>query len=545
MSIDLSQIRTFDSILGTEDGTGNGMRDYILSLTLTADGFDGRTVDSTDLEFLTQAILAPTANEIANLNFIFDFLTRAVGVNALLEVDQDPVYKANLASALFRTDEQTQDLIDLIFNRHGDNLNVPRKESTQATGVQTFSRTTAPPGDILIPAGTRVSTTATSIVPAVAYTTVNDVTMVAATATPSPTTGLYEVEVPIIAVQDGDSGNQAAGAINIIVSGITGISATTNKNKAQGGEEAEANDVYVDRINAAIPGAELSTETGIFNVAFSVQNVSDVAVIGTGNPLMVRDGGNGGKVDVYLLSNLNEIQPVTDEVHAYSGAQNDYVMDNQPVEPNLTLHPITVKAYLAGVFQGTLASPADYSFVKDRSVNYQWSSLASDKITLTPAGHTTITGFGGADELRISYTYDRLIAEVQAIYDDPDGHDITMDIQVRKSKSATLNIALSAELLPGFTLVDVQNGIATVVDELFSIGSRILGQKGLQSVITEVIQASAEDIGIVQVIEPMVFALADGNDSLAQTSAVIDGNGNASINAAEFLQIGTITVSSI
>ncbi len=551
MAIDLSEIRTFDDILGTVDGSGDGMRDFILSLTLTEDGFDGTKVDTTDLEFLTQAILAPVANEIANLDFIFDFLSRAVGVDALLEVDQDPVYKQNLESALFRTTLQTQTLIDTLFDRHGDNLATPRKGATQATGTQTFSRTTAPVGDILIPSGTRVSTTATSIQPAVIYETVGDVTMVAATATPSPTTGLFEVEAPIIAVEQGDDGNQAAGAINIIVTAITGIDATTNTNKAEGGQSKEPNDVYVDRINAAIPGAELSTETGIFNVAFAQDNVSDVAVIGTGNPLMIRDLGNGGKVDVYIQSNLNELQPVTDEVHAYSAPVNDYILFKQPVEANLTLFPIVVKVFEASVEIGTLVVTTDFLLVKDRDVPStgpfrEWSASAQDLVQITPAGHAAIAGFSAtADELRISYTYDRIVARIQAIYDAPDGHDVTMDIQVRKSKSAVLNITAVVEPLTGFTLTQIENGIATFVGDEYSIGKRILGKSGLQSVITEIIQSNAAAIGIKQVIEPMTFTLSEGNDAVSATSAVIDGNGNATINEVEFLQIGTIIATSI
>lgn len=547
MAIDLTLIRNFSQIIGNVDGSGNGFRDFIYNNTTPVG-----SIDTLEVEYLYQSFLAPVANELANVYFYEDFKERAIDVVTLLEVDEDETYKSNLQAALFLTADQLQTKIDGLFDRHGENVNVARKDETLATGFQKFVRTAVPTVDITILSGTQISTVSSSGSPAVIFKTTADVTMYVSLASTylNPATGLYEIQAPISAVLYGDSGNQSAGSITVLVSTINGIETTRNDNATAGGQEAEGNSAFKDRILSAIPGAELSTETGIFNTAFDEDNVSDVDVIGTGNTLMERDLGVGGKVDVYLQTNNNDIQQVTDEAHTYSGGTNDYILDNQPVELNAG-YPVSIDVYdVSGNNIGSLTYTTHFTLEKDRDTSpsgpfREWSSLAQDYVSINATGHSYISGLGVATEIRVTYSYDSKILAVQEIYDDSDGHDVTMDIQVRKAKYAVLDVDLSARLLTGFTVNDVENSIATILGDVWSISERLLGDKGYQSVITQFIQANSVSIGIEYILEPLTLSLSAGNDDLGEMSATIDVNGDAQIDENEFYQIGTITVTSI
>jgi len=547
MAIDLTLIRNFSQIIGNVDGSGNGFRDFIYNNTTPVG-----SIDTLEVEYLYQSFLAPVANELANVYFYEDFKERAIDVVTLLEVDEDETYKSNLQAALFLTADQLQTKIDGLFDRHGENVNVARKDETLATGFQKFVRTAVPTVDITILSGTQISTVSSSGSPAVIFKTTADVTMYVSLASTylNPATGLYEIQAPISAVLYGDSGNQSAGSITVLVSTINGIETTRNDNATAGGQEAEGNSAFKDRILSAIPGAELSTETGIFNTAFDEDNVSDVDVIGTGNTLMERDLGVGGKVDVYLQTNNNDIQQVTDEAHTYSGGTNDYILDNQPVELNAG-YPVSIDVYdVSGNNIGSLTYTTHFTLEKDRDTSpsgpfREWSSLAQDYVSINATGHSYISGLGVATEIRVTYSYDSKILAVQEIYDDSDGHDVTMDIQVRKAKYAVLDVDLSARLLTGFTVNDVENSIATILGDVWSISERLLGDKGYQSVITQFIQANSVSIGIEYILEPLTLSLSAGNDDLSEMSATIDVNGDAQIDENEFYQIGTITVTSI
>ena len=432
------------------------------------------------------------------------------------------------------TSIQVQSLIDTVFDYHGSGLNTPRKGQTTATGFQIFSRTSPPTFDILIAAATKVSSTAQSNVPAVGFQTQSSVTMLQSLASSylNPNNGLYEITAPIIALVPGATGSQNAGAINVLVSQINGISATRNPTATQGLDK-EQNSVYVERIKSAIPGSNPGTDTGVFDTAFKQTNVSDVAVVGANDPLMTRDMGVGGKVDVYIQTNDNDLQQVSDEKHVYAGATS-YAMAKQPVEANLNLFPITVKVFnAAGAQVGALTLTTHFTFVKDRSSN-QWSSKAADKILVNSAGDTYVTGLSGT-ELRITYSYDSRTAIVQAVFDDPDGHEITCDILVRKAKYADLSVSITGRQIAGFSNSQIVQSISNIISAQFLIDKKILGVGGVISVISANLQNQAQAIGLTE-ITGITFTLSQGNDDLAQTSAVIDSVGDASIDRVEFFQ---------
>jgi len=550
MSIDTSGIRTQAQVLGNVDGSGDGFREFILALNITTDGIDGKTIDITDPEFLIQAELAPVSLEFANVYIIDDFKNRAIDINKLLEVDNDPSYKSNLQAALHMTAVQTQALIDMLFDYHGSNVGKPRKGTTQAIGTQVFSSTSAPTADAVILAGTRVSTEPTSTNPAVVFATTSTVTMYAALAASylNPANGLWEIPANIKAVSPGANGNQIAGSVKVLVNSVNGISATRNIAKTEGGQDQESNAAYAARISAAYAGSNIYTLSGRQGIVLNQSNVSACDVVGSGDPLMLRDLGNGGKVDIYVQTNNNDVQQVTDELQPYVNTQTTYVMENQPVEANPAVNPVGVDVYNNGAVVGTLTIGTHFNFVKSRdntplNVYVEWSSFASDAIVLTPAGVTYISGLGTVTHLGLSYSYDKRIGAIQTIFSAPDGHALTEDIQVRKAKYAELNVAVTVKLLTGYQLIDVQNSVATLLSDLYDISKDILGLGGIESIITTTIQNGGSAIGVSQVeLGTLVMTLSNGNDLVANYAYTVDVYGNIIIPTNEFLQLGTVTL---
>lgn len=119
----------------------------------------------------------------------------------------------------------TQTTFGAYLDMRADELGIVRRSAVTASGVVTF---TGAPGTV-IPAGTRVSTLSTEAAPAVIFKTIQE-----AIISPGGT-----VDVPIMAMEPGTSGNVAPGSINLLVESIAGVSSVTNSAATTGGLDEE------------------------------------------------------------------------------------------------------------------------------------------------------------------------------------------------------------------------------------------------------------------------------------------------------------------
>lgn len=97
----------------------------------------------------------------------------------------------------------------------------------QAAGTVTFARTASTTGDIIIPAGYKVSVPATTRSPQKDYTTNAQVILPSASAT---------VTAAVTAVVAGEIGNSPALTVSILSTAITNLASVTNTNPITGGE---------------------------------------------------------------------------------------------------------------------------------------------------------------------------------------------------------------------------------------------------------------------------------------------------------------------
>lgn len=132
-------------------------------------------------------------------------------------------------------------------------FNFPLLPATKAYGMVTFSASPAPSSDILIPAGTQVSTVSDTA-PGITYATVNDTVLSA---------GQASVQASVLCATAGAQGNTGSGTITKIQSSINGITGVTNPSAFQSGADAETEAARAARFAKFIDSLSRGTKSAI------------------------------------------------------------------------------------------------------------------------------------------------------------------------------------------------------------------------------------------------------------------------------------------
>ena len=186
------------------------------------------------------------------------------------------------------------------------------------SGRPTIYTYAAPTTDLIIPAGSQVSSTANTTTGVTAQTFIigGSYTLPAANAQAfyNFTTKRYEIVVAITAQTAGSAGNVPAGAITNI-SGVSGV-AVINESATVFGDDQETNHDLAERAILSFSAVDTGTEGGYAKTAASQVGIIAAEVVKSGDPLMERDYDPvrmkhiGGKVDVWIQGTLE--RQVTD-----------------------------------------------------------------------------------------------------------------------------------------------------------------------------------------------------------------------------------------
>lgn len=185
----------------------------------------------------------------------------------------------------------------IYLDYHGQSVGVNRLPPTKATGAVTV---TATPGTT-IPLGTIVSTVATDDGPSVQFVTTQEITV--------DSSGT--VDVPIEAVEAGVTGNVPAGAIQVLATPVSGVTAVTNQEETSGGTDEEDDEAYRYRIlnrnqNKSLSGAKRDYERW----AMEVPGVGNVKVLpewdGPGTVKLLIIDANGAPANQAILDAVQE-----------------------------------------------------------------------------------------------------------------------------------------------------------------------------------------------------------------------------------------------
>ena len=394
------------------------------------------------------------------------------------------------------------------------NYGIIRKSSVSANGTVTFYSVTQPTSDFEIPAGTRVSTQADSTNNQIIFRTTSAVKFIAALEANAynPDNGYWEIQAPVSAENGGTSGNVGPNSIVSILNFDSPFRVVNNISMT-GGSDQESNVNLAARVLDSFTGNNKGTKNGYEGTIRSQAGVLDALVQGPGDPLMVRDGGQGGKVDIwtYFASSTSvQLSPDSDTTPSLLVNWNDsqaslddynFILPGQPMvtDAEFTVYGTTGPDNpLTNVILFESRNPAPsgipyvsagdyhYTIVKNNNLNNGQSVLAQDKITWNPLTLNQLQSYpsgvntGNNLQLAITYSFNQTINDLQAIIDDPNNKIITADILVKQAIDLIIDIQMTVSLLPAYlttnSIIDqtTNNVIAALTNY---VNSQSLGSK--------------------------------------------------------------------
>ena len=278
-------------------------------------------------------IINPISEEQARIYVIQDFMARSLSVSSLLDFDDpeksgtsQPVNqsagKTALQMALYMNNaDDVQTLIDEQFDKLASNVNLTRMAAQSAIGSVLFYTQNAPIRDMAVAEGAQVASMGDTDqgIPSQSYRCLETkvLPLTDADLYYNSLNQRYELEVNVVAINSGSSGNTDSNTIKSVGSGIDAGFLVENPNPIQFGTNIESNKDLATRLELAF-FADTGTEGGYAKTVVSVPGVHGVRVEKAGDSLMFRDYDSirkehiGGKVDIYIQG--KKIRQVTDQI---------------------------------------------------------------------------------------------------------------------------------------------------------------------------------------------------------------------------------------
>ena len=346
-----------------------------------------------------------------------DFVLTPMSVGGEIVFDQlQTVYD------LFILSQETGADLELEATNYG----LERSTGTLAVATEVFYTPTAPTVDVLIPAGSSVSTAGTSLSSPVSFTTVADYSVALANiaAYYSYDRGRYEFPVRCTADAVGSSGNVGSGTIITLNSPVSQISGVTNLVASSGGADTESDEDLRSRIQAAMTGRDLNTVNGL-RAAVRKRSVVDAF------PIRVEDADSerANGVDVFIIDSY--VASAT-QTFTYSTAVTNYYFDDVPV------YEVTSVVSPAGPL-----SSADYDVHLDNTTSMRRSIYASDYISIRASASLT-----PGTQFTVTYTYNADVYQLQNYFYADANKVLTANVLIKRAYPLELNINASLTLQP-------------------------------------------------------------------------------------------------
>ena len=291
-----------------------------------------------------------------------------------------------------------------------------------------------------------------------------------------------------------------------------GVDIVTNTAATTGGTNIESNTSYAGRIQIKLEGNNIGTPNGIISLMETNPNVIQALIVGPNDPEMLRNQ-YGGSVNVYIRGTLL-LTPTETFTYSLTGPQQ-YVLLNQPA---VSVGSVTG---IVGGLPYTFVPGTDYQFVLNPNSLYAGSTLAGSYIdfnsvtffnitnvtdgthfivnttsgmnpgdtikqgafsttitTVTDTTHivvgstagfatgsATFTGFKPDNNtvVTVIYTYDSLIATLQALLNNNSNHIVGSDVLVLEALQALISVTMSIVIIPGYVPATVVSNVQTAL----------------------------------------------------------------------------------
>lgn len=399
---------------------------------------------------VSDVFLTPTSYILYRNRVLLDYVQALQSLYTIKLLLNSPDALSIIASVELKTVEEVQTDISNFIDKIGDNYMLTRLPSINAQGSVFFGRIDPPSQSITVPAGTIVKTADGK-----QYTVDNTETMnVGDPNLYDASSNLYVIEVAVTAVDGGTAGNTVIGSITQFVNQVSGLNYVFNKSNFVNGIDVETNDQFIVRIKTKLSGNNFGTINGYKNLILTnFRTVKDVLVVPAGNlvlkldgsPLMERDGGMGGVVDIWVL---DETPPV--EVPEYGvafnmsvGGLNGYIFPNQPIAQVL-VYPNTGLPH------------------------YDTTSLAHSYAETTYMYFSPPGSGGPVSPFDITSSYYKIVTDIQTFLNQPQNAILGNTI---KKSSAIENIALVKKAIEMPVSVSASIVLKSSADETTTIAS--------------------------------------------------------------------------
>lgn len=387
----------------------------------------------------------------ANTSRITDYnrgsVTRTLLEAVALEMDKLYFQLERLQNSFFLRTSVGDDL-----DEKANDLGLERVVATKSTVIVTLGRLSpAPVGGINVPAGSIWTTLPR-------FTTSDSIQFTNPLAATIPA-GETSVDVQVDAVVAGQNGNVLAGEIVVNASNVEGIDTVANALPATGGDDVESDSELQNRIALVYRGNSAGTEENYKLVVLSntVAVVSSVSVVGPGEPLMTRDNGVGGKIDIYFKGNALPTQG--DQSFAFVNGTDYYFSPTIFDPPDYpTARQVPVNAIVSIQDMDTmdfLIAGTDFNLVVDTSI-FGRSDRAADKITFANMvirnGHT----------FKVIFNYDKTVGDLRTLIET--WRPITADVLIKEGLIQLLDAKIKPFYAPGIVPGDAQAAMSDALE---------------------------------------------------------------------------------
>ena len=363
-------------------------------------------------------------------------------LDTILMAQSDDVLLNNLATQLNDPPENILVRLKKAIDDIGSNFGIVRKPAAGAQGSVLLMR------DTVLNANETITATAGRRMraPSSNQEYLITETLLVTNMNLDPDLGSYVAAVTIKASTVGNITNAATDQITSLLDSITGVDAVTNKQPVSGGRDEESDADLANRIKTALSANNIGTKSGYRALVLSLDAVKDVAVIGAGDSLMLRDEGDGGSVDIYVADPIPKI--VDGEIVLLS--QID------PTDPN-AFYP-TQQPVINDRATATSSGLTTDEIIKD-STNFAGSLKARDKIRFTSAL------IGGE---AVTYQYNSLVSTVAQFLNDDSRKILGSDVLTREVIVTYVDIRMTIVIKTGYTASTVKGEVETGVTSYIS-----------------------------------------------------------------------------
>lgn len=358
------------------------------------------------------------------------------------------VYDSIAALQILQSIDNATLMTESELDRLAANWFVTRNPATRARGQVLFFSAQKPTEDVVIPIGTTV--TSESIAPEGSVTfVVTDGVVVPANDVPTfeiDGRTVFGVLANVKAELPGTEGNIPARSITRTSRGITikSLPNVTNLEPFSGGTDAESNSEFAARIATVVQGRNIGSVDFLNSLVIdNFPDASQVLVV-TGPPLMQRDFGLGGKVDIYIKGSRPLVDVVTIEVDEETFIFPQAPMIN-PDEIRVTLLREEFDEETGAILlvdDIELALNEDYAIEFDNGL-LRKSVRDQSKIRWLRRSNNQLELLG--QQVRIEYLFDGLINEIQQKIEEE--KIVGLDVLVRRAVARPVTLSIDVDAL--------------------------------------------------------------------------------------------------